>query len=58
MFASGASDSLNPHQPHKFLPLLHVVLSSFKKKEEEVKEGDVSVYLADNSKSKRTDHVI
>jgi len=34
------------------------VLSSLEKKEEEVKEDDVPVYLADNSKLKRTDCVI
>jgi len=58
MSASGASDSSDLCQSHKFLPLLHVVLSFLEKKEEEVKEGDVSVYLANNSKSKRTDHAI
>jgi len=34
------------------------VLSFLEKKEEEVEEDDVSVYLADNSKSKKTGHVI
>jgi len=34
------------------------VLSFLEKKEEEVEEGDVPVYLADNSKLKRTGHVI
>jgi len=58
MSVSGASDSLNLCQPHKFLPLLCVVLSFLKKKEEEVEEGDVSVYLADNSKLKRTGRAI
>jgi len=58
MFTSDASDSSDPRQPHKFLLLSCVVLSSLEKKEEEVKGNDVSVYLADNSKLKRTDHAI
>jgi len=60
MSVLSALNPLDPCQSHKFLLLLCVVLSFFKKKEEEekvkeekVKESNVSVYFADNSKFKR-----